>query len=340
MLTHSASKLSKHIVWVDWMKVIGMYFIIVGHFFPVGNAFVYSFNVPLFFLISGFLCKSDEPSNVFWRKLWSNLIVPLIIICLFSCFFNCVVDWLQGNVISMKKLSMRWVMIFSGIEGEGLDSGGLGVCWFIYTLMLLKIIINYINHIWYSLFVLVICVLVAHYLNYKHLALSSSIANVSVAYPFFLTGFILKKYAFKITEWITSFSLIKIISTLIILFIVTFAISKVNSAPWMYKNGFGVNYLLFYIGGISGTMLIFIISIKLNVFNGKILEMLSLGTIIILGFHGYFIMATNLVSGHILKLHLNITSYLVAALILLVFYPIILFFKSYFPIILGSRAKS
>lgn len=340
MQTQSTSKLTKRMVWVDWMKVIGIYFIIVGHFFPIGNAYVYSFSVPLFFVISGFLCKSNEPSKIFWRKLWHNLIIPLFIICLLSWFLNCVVDSLQGNAITMKKLTMHWAMIISGIQGEGLEYGGLGVCWFIYTLMLLKIIINYVNHVWSSLFVLVICVLIAHYLNYKHLALFSSIANVSVAYPFFLTGFLLKKYASNITEWTSSLSLLKIISILIILCVVTFAITKVNGAPWMYKNGFGVNYFLFYVGGISGTMIIFFISIKLKAFNGNILEILSLGTIIILGFHGYFIMATSIVSGHILKLHLHITSYLVAALILLVFYPIILFFKSYFPIILGSRAKN
>lgn len=42
--------------WVDWMKVIGMFLIIWGHLFPKHSYdFIYSFNVPLFFCISGFL---------------------------------------------------------------------------------------------------------------------------------------------------------------------------------------------------------------------------------------------------------------------------------------------
>lgn len=42
--------------WVDWMKVIGMFLIIWGHLFPKHSCdFIYSFNVPLFFCISGFL---------------------------------------------------------------------------------------------------------------------------------------------------------------------------------------------------------------------------------------------------------------------------------------------
>ena len=48
----------KRLNWVDWMKVLGMYVIILGHTFPEGLcAFIYSFSVPLFFFISGFLDK-------------------------------------------------------------------------------------------------------------------------------------------------------------------------------------------------------------------------------------------------------------------------------------------
>lgn len=338
MHTHNDRKLVKRMVWVDWMKVIGMYFIIVGHFFPIWNAFVYSFSVPLFFLISGFLCKVDEPSNVFWRKLWHNMIVPLFIICLLSWVVNCVIDWHYGKVINIRNLSMHWVMIFSGIQDD-LDYGGLGVCWFIYTLILLKVLIYYINRLWSSLLVFAFCIIVAYYLYYEHLALLSAIANVSVAYPFFLTGYLLKKYALDITEWTSLLSRKKILLILFVLCDITYVITKINGAPWMYTNGFGANYILFYIGGISGTMIVFFISFKLKTFNGKVLETLSKGTIIILGFHIYFIKATHVVNNHIIPLHLHITSYLASIFILLIFYPIILFCKRYFPIILGSRAK-
>lgn len=42
--------------WVDWMKVLGMFLIVWGHFFPKSFCdAIYSFNVPLFFCISGYL---------------------------------------------------------------------------------------------------------------------------------------------------------------------------------------------------------------------------------------------------------------------------------------------
>ena len=43
--------------WLDWMKVIGMYLIVYGHFSSYGHKFIYTFSVPLFFMISGFLFK-------------------------------------------------------------------------------------------------------------------------------------------------------------------------------------------------------------------------------------------------------------------------------------------
>lgn len=47
--------------WIDWMKVLGMFFIVWGHSWPESMCpFIYAFNVPVFFLISGYLSKREE----------------------------------------------------------------------------------------------------------------------------------------------------------------------------------------------------------------------------------------------------------------------------------------
>lgn len=49
-------------IWIDWMKVLGMLFIVWGHFTPnIMHNFIYAFNVPLFFCISGAL--TNVPSG-------------------------------------------------------------------------------------------------------------------------------------------------------------------------------------------------------------------------------------------------------------------------------------
>lgn len=41
--------------WIDWMKTLGMFFIIWGHLSPeLLKDCIYTFSVPSFFVISGF----------------------------------------------------------------------------------------------------------------------------------------------------------------------------------------------------------------------------------------------------------------------------------------------
>lgn len=47
--------------WIDWMKALGMFFIVWGHLSPAHlKDVIYAFNVPCFFIISGFLFKGTD----------------------------------------------------------------------------------------------------------------------------------------------------------------------------------------------------------------------------------------------------------------------------------------
>ena len=78
--------------YIDYMKTIGIYLIVLGHMFPKpGTIFIYSFSVPLFFFISGFLFSRSETFGSFLIKNIKSLIVPYLfinVICLFVllCF--------------------------------------------------------------------------------------------------------------------------------------------------------------------------------------------------------------------------------------------------------------
>mgnify|MGYP003436670250 CR=1 FL=1 len=68
-------------IWVDWAKVLGMYTIIYGHCFPeTMSNFIYAFNVPVFFIISGYLCKKEQDFSTCWNKTLHNLIIPYYIL--------------------------------------------------------------------------------------------------------------------------------------------------------------------------------------------------------------------------------------------------------------------
>ena len=49
--------------WIDWSKSIGIYLVVLGHcsFFNKDiEGFIYTFHMPLFFMISGYLYKGNH----------------------------------------------------------------------------------------------------------------------------------------------------------------------------------------------------------------------------------------------------------------------------------------
>lgn len=109
-----------------------------------------------------------------------------------------------------------------------------------------------------------------------------------------------------------------------------------NGAPWMYDATYGKHIVLFFVGGLSGTLAVFIVSCNLKNLKPNWLLVISKGTIIILGFHQLFIRAYSYLPD---KFHNVFVDYTVALVILFAFVPIIQLSERYFPVLLGSRAK-
>ncbi|HON53348.1 MAG TPA: acyltransferase family protein [Bacteroidales bacterium] len=68
----------QRINWIDYAKVIGIYLVVLGHL-PIpeqGSVYIYSFHMPLFFFISGFLSKTN---NITFRQFILKKIRTLII---------------------------------------------------------------------------------------------------------------------------------------------------------------------------------------------------------------------------------------------------------------------
>lgn len=178
--------------WIDWMKTIGIYLIVLGHFFPIGDKYIYAFNVPLFFLISGFLSKKESDNKVFWKKLFYNLIVPMLIITFINFLYDCCIALLNGN-FEFNTAFIWGIKLMLGFHSS------LANCWFIYTLIILKIIHHFLfklSNKFFYVFIL-ISIIVAYISNTYYtniLTSSNSIINTITAFPFFAIGVYAQKY--------------------------------------------------------------------------------------------------------------------------------------------------
>lgn len=316
--------MNKRILWIDWMKTLGMLCIIYGHFsfFP---EYVYAFHVPLFFVISGFLSKNEESCQMFIRKIAWNLIVPMFLISLLNYIF---LESLGQNRESVAKFVMGLIL---GLHDSVKEM------WFVYTLVLLKIILQFLKGNVFIMYVLIpVALFVSYLLNTydivvygKHiLKFHSALLTVFLSYPFFILGFALKKYK----NYLIDISLKKSVVLLILAFPIVYFCAKINGCAYLVNHEYGNNLFLFICGAIAGIVLVFAVAKLFSNIKIQGIMDISKGTIIILGFHVQFVVL-------LCKLY-RLASFeeilFVSLVILLIFIPIIRITERFCPILIGK----
>ena len=315
--------------WIDWMKAIGMGLIVYGHFSSLYDIYVYVFSVPLFFLISGFLTRQETDRKVFWKKLFFNLIVPLLIIC----SINYLITELNGFITNGNSSEPPLLFLFKMIIGR---QGALGPFWFVYTLIILKVIFQYTTKTYLHIAWVVCFLFFAYIINNHDIVIHGvhmfegawAIPNAFVAYPFFIIGHFLRKWKMRFATYKPGkYTVIWILLCLFIIFIC----GHNHKYVYLYECGYGDNIFLFLLGGVVGTGLVFLISKLLESFTCKAVIDISVGTTLILGFHmhlvtlfRYFFMTS------------SVADVLFTVIILLSFIPVIRLCASYIPILMGK----
>lgn len=76
--------MKQRVLWIDWIKIIGIYLIVLGHMSAPGNDFIYVFHVPLFFITSGYLAQKADSMKVCVSKIYAlnNTINCLVDTCI------------------------------------------------------------------------------------------------------------------------------------------------------------------------------------------------------------------------------------------------------------------
>ena len=313
----------KRYLWIDWMKTLGMFFIIWGHFFSDGHKYVYVFSVPLFFFISGMLSKIEEDNTVFLKKIFYNLFLPMFFICLIVFTYNSIVALSKGTFSATTIPEFLYGFVlgrYSSVE----------TCWFVYTLILLKLIFQYFRKSILQISLLLIFLIMAFFLNqyyHNHRPVPNAIVDVCTAYPWFFAGYLVKDYK----EYFDNIKDRKILlGTFFLCLGLIFFCGKYNGMVFLFIASYGGNLLLFFLGGVAGIIAVFAIS-KMMDFDWGINKAISVGSILILGFH------TRLISVFVdIFQKRTLIDAFFSLIILLAFIPLIKLCESYFPLILGK----
>lgn len=124
--------MKKRIEWIDIAKGIGIFLVIAGHtgLPEVFRAWIYSFHMPMFFLISGYLFKVKSQRECV-KQVFMSLIRPYLI-------YSGVFVLIDYNIFNNKN------QLFDGFLNTIIGKGGFSVLWFFIALFWIQVSFNYI----------------------------------------------------------------------------------------------------------------------------------------------------------------------------------------------------
>ena len=210
---------------------------------------------------------------------------------------------------------------------------GYDTLWFVYTLILLKIIYQFCHSDKFFYALTVVMLALAFVYNNSNLSgypfvlnEPNAVVDVCTAYPFFAFGMLILNYK----EILNALNNKAILITMFVCGLLLVSLcSMYNGYVGLFGCDYGGNLFLFGVGAFAGTTMIWAVS-RLFGCALKIITVLSRGTIIILGFHKILIDLARLFFTP------SVFDIVLAILILLLFIPLIIVVENYFPLMVGK----
>lgn len=324
---------------IDVLKGLGMLIVVFGHMQldPRLYALIFSFHMPLFFVISGILFKKTSI-----RKLFFSLVIPYvslgIIILLCSSLY-------YGNGDELTYLLN--LLLGSTVNHRFTPSPAL---WFISCLLVMKVIgnllSNYIENPNKLLLISLACCLIGLTINH-FIPPRLVLWNIDIAFfamPFFLYG----RAAYK---FYTNQSLKQKLISITVGGLALLLLVKFNGMVNIFRFNYGHNIAAYYASGFIGTYLTFFLSELVSKNNKIKVALASFGNsnIVVLSIHMFIITIYydflgklglydyNANNSVISSTAFSLIGFLVISLLCFYFYMLI---KRFTPMLIGSKRLS
>jgi fucose 4-O-acetylase-like acetyltransferase len=330
----------KRIIWLDYAKVIGLFFVILGHIVKNGQdslrIFVYSFHMPLFFLLSGYLHKERHMKQSIVTG-FKKILVPYLyffaVIILAWLAFAVFVRHYDWNTIVDKLVIFNIEKIFLG-KGNMLKGG-----WFLLSLFTIKFVFDVIlklRTLKLQIMAIFSCVCLLLLIKLLHIPNMFNIGSSCMALPFYSFGFYLNKYhLLEKTEFYLDWK--KYIWIGLFFFILTVVGVYFNGRVSVSGIILGQKYLFYFIA-LLGIIFIYCISklFEYNRMQYNTIQLLSTGSIVVFITHFYIIDLLLSIFGNDVFINC-IVRIAVALVILFTEIPIVIIFQKYLSFMLGER---
>jgi acyltransferase len=348
--------MKKRVEWIDTVKAIGIFLVFYGHYIEIiatdyGSAagvaqfkFIYSFHIPLFFILSGFFFKESDDKLNKVTSLAYQRIIPVLTFAILSLPLWVLYNKAKFHAFSVEKIADKALYYLGGDPQLNI------ITWFLICLFTTEVLIvllgfksaNKTRNAFLGIFFLLAGFFIT---EYAHLLTTYTklepnfwyIHESIVAMGFYLLGNWL--YSFISSMESRKSSLLHLlIPAALALLILSNTLFSPQEAVIISTSKHG-SLLPFIINSLAGTLLIIGIG-RLIPYN-KVTAFLGANTLILLGLNGVFF---HFVNRLVVKLTLVSTSpayvtincLVVTIVSLALCYPVIYLFDKYLPQLFGK----
>lgn len=333
--------MNKHLYWIDFAKVIGLYLMVLGHGNMVSDdlrCYIYSFHMPLFFVISGLFAKDYIERIPVIKGSFKTLMIPYICLNAVCLIFFSLLELYKGTFsIGLLKSQMFAIALGVGYATESLTP----VCtpiWFFYALFIIKIVYAVVPKTKISKTLqFVLCFVAVRLLTYYNIDTYIPLDSAIMAYPFFLIGTESKQLLNS-----SCCRNYKKVSLTVIVLVLSYFISQFNGRCDIDTMRYGSYYSLFIFTGIATTISILTICKMIIEYVSYIksqLTVLCIGAPLIVGLNLLIINVVKPIFSFLVGEWNSIYGMILGIIIMCLFYPLIIFTKRYMPIVLGNRKE-
>lgn len=254
--------MTKRIDSIDVARGIAIICIILGHLGIYNiNRVVFTFHVPIFFLISGYFINDKQNVISFIKKRFRTLIVPYYFTCLVMIIVATIMSWYYNGTTTIIQTIKDWLI--ASLYGAGdahtflnYNIKAIGAIWFLWASfwgsVFLRISLKF-NSMIRCIFVFILFILGVHFRNLIWLPFSIQPGCCALFYMYI--GYSFRKQKANIINFSNEFKLLLIISS----FIIVAAFIKNYETFWLVNASIGRG-IIDVIGSLCACLIILLIS--------------------------------------------------------------------------------
>lgn len=186
------------IAWIDIAKGVTILSVIASHVLAYGGTsrnLIFSFHMPLFFILSGYTLKPAQNWKDFWKRTkkdFVRLIIPTIFIQIMRCLLEIILHGANlGTMLYEFGYKMIWAEGITHVAG----APQMGMAWFLVSLFIAKLIIRLLSLVLkeYYKYICILLGFLGMVMAAKHIYLPLNLASTFVATMFIASGMIICK---------------------------------------------------------------------------------------------------------------------------------------------------